>query len=167
MAIKPGVRVFVKGFLEAFVLYECSRSPKTGMVICQTVETLTNGKWRPSPGTIYPVLARLEKKGLIRAAKAKNKKEKQYATTPAGQAELEVRKKEVLLEVEDVMQTLSPIFARVVHELDDEKSARIASHMNKWMEFRLKVLALPPAKRQKVMDELLSRTEDLDKHLVT
>jgi len=166
MAIKPGVRVFVKGFLEAFVLYECSRSPKTGMAICQTVETLTNGKWRPSPGTIYPALARLEKTGLIKAAKSKNKKEKQYSTTSAGQAELKIRKKEVLLEVEEVMQTLSPIFARVVHELDDEKSAHIAGHMKKWMEFRLKVLALPPAKRQKVMDELLDRIEGFDKHLV-
>ena len=162
MTMRPGVRVFVKGFLEAFVLY----APVTGMAICQTIDSLTNGRWRPSPGTIYPALARLEKKGLIRAAKAKNRKEKQYVTTAAGQAELEAKRREVLLEVEETMQTLSPIFSRVVHEFDDEKSAHVASHMKKWMEFRMKVLALPAAKRQKVMDDLLDYVDGFEKHLV-
>jgi DNA-binding PadR family transcriptional regulator len=33
----------------------------------QTIEERSGGRWRPSPGSVYPTLAQLEDEGLIRA----------------------------------------------------------------------------------------------------
>ena len=33
----------------------------------QTIEERSGGRWRPSPGSVYPALSQLEDEGLIRA----------------------------------------------------------------------------------------------------
>ncbi len=41
------------------------RSPRNGAEIMDQIETMTQGWWRPSPGSVYPVLDDLTKEGLI------------------------------------------------------------------------------------------------------
>ncbi len=41
------------------------RSPRNGAEIMDEIETMTQGWWRPSPGSVYPVLEDLTKEGLI------------------------------------------------------------------------------------------------------
>ena len=40
--------------------------PRNGYQLMQTIEERSGGRWRPSPGSVYPTLAQLEDEGLIR-----------------------------------------------------------------------------------------------------
>jgi DNA-binding PadR family transcriptional regulator len=41
------------------------QAPKNGAEIVNQIETITQGNWRPSPGSIYPLLDELAKDGSI------------------------------------------------------------------------------------------------------
>jgi DNA-binding PadR family transcriptional regulator len=51
----------------AALLLLLSEEPRNGYQLMQAIEELSGGRWRPSPGSIYPTLAQLEDQGLIRA----------------------------------------------------------------------------------------------------
>ena len=42
------------------------RSPKTGAELMDEMEKMSHGWWRPSPGSIYPLLEELTKEGVAR-----------------------------------------------------------------------------------------------------
>ncbi len=41
-------------------------SPKNGAEIMESIEKLSNGWWKPSPGSMYPALAEMSGEGIIR-----------------------------------------------------------------------------------------------------
>ena len=43
-----------------------SASPRNGVELMDEIERTTQGWWRPSPGSIYPLLDQLAKDGMIR-----------------------------------------------------------------------------------------------------
>lgn len=43
-----------------------SQSPKTGAEIIDDIERLTEGWWRPSPGSVYPMLKEMEAEGVVK-----------------------------------------------------------------------------------------------------
>ncbi len=55
-----------RGGLRLWVTAMLSRSPKNGAEIMEEIETMTQGWWRPSPGSVYPLLDELTREGLIR-----------------------------------------------------------------------------------------------------
>jgi hypothetical protein len=52
--------------LRPWVLALLRRGPRTGAEIMQDMETVTLGWWRPSPGSVYPLLEDLVSEGLVR-----------------------------------------------------------------------------------------------------
>lgn len=52
--------------LRMWTLSLIARAPKNGAEIVGAIEEMTQGWWRPSPGSIYPLLADLQQEGLIR-----------------------------------------------------------------------------------------------------
>ena len=54
-----------RGWLRPWVIGILRSSPKNGAEICDQVEQMSLG-WRPSPGSIYPLLEELSTEGLIR-----------------------------------------------------------------------------------------------------
>jgi len=62
-----------------------SASPKNGVEIMDGVEAMTRGWWRPSPGSIYPLLEKMKEEGTI-----KKREDGRYELTPKANAELEV-----------------------------------------------------------------------------
>jgi DNA-binding PadR family transcriptional regulator len=42
-----------------------AEEPRNGYQLMQAIEERSGGRWRPSPGSIYPTLAQLEDEGLI------------------------------------------------------------------------------------------------------
>ena len=52
--------------LRGWVLSILASSPKNGAEIMSSIEEMSQGWWKPSPGSIYPLLQDLEKEGLIR-----------------------------------------------------------------------------------------------------
>ncbi|MBV9311083.1 MAG: PadR family transcriptional regulator [Solirubrobacterales bacterium] len=57
-----------RGDVRIAVLMLLADEPRNGYQLMQTIEQRSGGRWRPSPGSVYPSLAQLEDEGLIRAA---------------------------------------------------------------------------------------------------
>src|SRR5256886_516813 len=51
--------------LRMWALSLIARAPKNGAEIVDAIEEMTQGWWRPSPGSIYPLLAELQQEGLV------------------------------------------------------------------------------------------------------
>ena len=55
-----------RGDVRTAVLILLAGEPRNGYQLMQTIEERSEGRWRPSPGSVYPTLAQLEDEGLIR-----------------------------------------------------------------------------------------------------
>ncbi len=87
----PGNFNFAKNFrrhggMRYYVLWLLSQKNLRGSEIIETVQRQTMGWWRPSPGTIYPLLNALLKDGLI-----KKEEDLRYSLTPEGAEEIGLR----------------------------------------------------------------------------
>src|SRR5438309_2109720 len=51
--------------LRMWTLSLIARGPKNGAEIVDAIEQMTQGWWRPSPGSIYPLLAELQQEELV------------------------------------------------------------------------------------------------------
>lgn len=60
-----GRRGRARGDIRAAVLVLLAEQPRHGYDLIQAVDERTAGAWRPSPGSIYPILQVLEDEGLI------------------------------------------------------------------------------------------------------
>jgi len=78
-----------KGFLRYYVLRLLSEKPMSGSEIMNEIEKQTNGHWKPSPGSIYPLLAWLQDKGYSREVSEQEPGIKRYTLTDQGKAFLE------------------------------------------------------------------------------
>lgn len=54
------------GGLKALVLYTLSEQPKNGVELMDAIEMMSFGRWKPSPGSVYPLLKKaMTEEGLI------------------------------------------------------------------------------------------------------
>jgi DNA-binding PadR family transcriptional regulator len=81
-----------KGFLRYRVMKLLKEKPMAGSEIMDIIEEQTGGYWRPSPGSIYPLLAWLEDKGFIREVGGEAGI-KRYALTDRGETFLTEQEK--------------------------------------------------------------------------
>jgi DNA-binding PadR family transcriptional regulator len=56
-----------RGDVRTAVLLLLDEEPRNGYQLMQTIEERSGGRWRPSPGSVYPTLAQLEDEGLVRS----------------------------------------------------------------------------------------------------
>jgi DNA-binding PadR family transcriptional regulator len=54
-----------RGDVRLAVLRLLAEEPRNGYQLMQAIEERSEGRWRPSPGSVYPTLAQLEDEGLI------------------------------------------------------------------------------------------------------
>ncbi len=87
-----------KGFLRYYVLRLLNEKPMSGSEIMSEIEKRTDGHWKPSPGSIYPLIAWLQDKGYTKEASEKEAGIKRYILTDQGKALLKehVERKEEL-----------------------------------------------------------------------
>jgi DNA-binding PadR family transcriptional regulator len=76
-----------RGDVRAAVLVLLAEEANNGYGLMQEIENRSDGVWRPSPGSMYPVLAQLEDEALISAEETEGRK--QYSLTEAGTAYVE------------------------------------------------------------------------------
>jgi DNA-binding PadR family transcriptional regulator len=55
-----------RGDVRLALLMLLAEEPRNGYQLMQTIEERSGGRWRPSPGSVYPTLSQLEDEGLIR-----------------------------------------------------------------------------------------------------
>nr|WP_028047661.1 PadR family transcriptional regulator [Cellulomonas sp. URHE0023] len=82
--------VFAHGQLRLYLLSLLESGPKHGYELITDLSDRFGGTYRPSPGTVYPRLARLEEEGLV--VRVDEERKSTYALTAAGRAELEARR---------------------------------------------------------------------------
>lgn len=105
--------VFGHGRLRLYLLKLLEESPRHGYEIIRLLQDRFLGVYSPSPGTIYPRLARLEEEGLVTHEVVKGKKV--YSLTDKGRAELE-RRMDELADLEEEITASAQEFAREVQE---------------------------------------------------
>jgi len=82
-----------KGFLHCQVLELLNGKPLSGSEIMSEIEKKTNGSWKPSPGSVYPLLAWLQDNGYIREVPSEESGIKRYMLTDKGRQLLEEQHK--------------------------------------------------------------------------
>jgi DNA-binding PadR family transcriptional regulator len=85
--------VFAHGELRLYLLALLDAGPKHGYELITELTARFGGTYRPSAGTIYPRLARLEDDGLVR--RSPEGRRATYELTPAGRAEVQARRADV------------------------------------------------------------------------
>jgi len=74
-----------KGLLRYFVLKLLREKPMSGSEIMKEIETETDGRWKPSPGSVYPLLAWLQDDGYTKELPRKESGIKHYTLTEKGE----------------------------------------------------------------------------------
>jgi DNA-binding PadR family transcriptional regulator len=82
-----------KGYLRYQVLELLNEKPMSGSEIMSEIEKRTGGCWKPSPGSVYPLLAWLQDNGYIREVPAEESGVKRYTLTDKGKQLLEEQRK--------------------------------------------------------------------------
>ncbi|MEJ2781745.1 PadR family transcriptional regulator [Stygiolobus sp. CP850M] len=73
-----------RGRLRSIILWLLYQSPKRGIDIIDDVYKMTWGFWKPSPGSVYPLLSKMEEDGVIRKIDSER-----YTITDKGIKEIE------------------------------------------------------------------------------
>ena len=78
-----------RGDVRVGLLMLLAEEPRNGYQLMQAIGERSGGRWRPSPGAVYPSLAQLEDEGLIRATERDGTR--LFEITDAGREHLEQR----------------------------------------------------------------------------
>lgn len=78
-----------KGNVRGLLLAALLRGPAHGYELMRRLEEQAGGRWRPSPGSVYPLLQLLEDEGLIHGSEADGRKV--YELTEAGRQQADDR----------------------------------------------------------------------------
>ncbi len=89
----------MRGMLSFLIMHLLSKKKMYGSEIA--VEIAARKGDKPNPGTLYPTLKYMEKKGLIESSKEKNTKV--YKLTPAGREGLQMAKEFFLQAYGDIL----------------------------------------------------------------
>jgi DNA-binding PadR family transcriptional regulator len=117
--------VFRHGGLRLYLLKLLDEEPRHGYDVIRLLQDRFMGVYSPSPGTIYPRLARLEEEGLVTHEVIDGKKV--YKITDAGRAELNRRgddladlEDELAASVRDIAREISRDVRETVRYMRDE-----------------------------------------------
>jgi PadR family transcriptional regulator PadR len=82
------------GMIRLHILYHASKDPIFGLGI---IEELGRHGYKLSPGTLYPILHGLERKGYLRSTEKRDGRQARrlYRATPAGRKALKAAKEKV------------------------------------------------------------------------
>lgn len=114
-------------------------SPKNGVELMDEIEKMTQGWWRPSPGSIYPLLEQLKSEGMV-----KKRDDGRYELTEKANEELEwsfgpaLRKQR---SVEDMLNEISG-FVSYLEDLEKTDKAKLAEYRERMKEVAARLSAL-------------------------
>lgn len=94
-----------RGDVRAAVLLLLAEQPRNGYQIIGELAERSRGAWRPSPGSVYPVLQHLEDEGLVVSAAADVGRV--YQITEAGTGYIEAHREEMGVPWEDAANAVS------------------------------------------------------------
>lgn len=114
--------------LRHWILYIVKDSPKSGAEIMDVMEANLQGWWRPSPGSIYPMLKNMVGEGVLSRSQ-----DDRYSLTPAGRGEVEhpwpwlEGRRPAPRSVEGAIETLSS-YTSYLEDLARNKNAEVSAN---------------------------------------
>ena len=125
-----------------WVLSILQQSPRNGVEIMDQIEIATQGRWRPSPGSVYPLLDELQKEGSI-----KKLEDGKYGITERGKQEFEwpwgMQKKQPHT-MDEVMTEING-YVSYLEDLVKSDSSKIAQYSQKIKELKERLSKLEAA----------------------
>ncbi len=114
--------------LRMLILSMLSSSPKNGVEIMNEIEAATRGWWRPSPGSVYPLMEQLSTEGLV-----KKTNDGRYELTEKASEEFEwpfaptARKPQT---VDDMLNEMSS-YLSYFEELSTSDRSKMSPHLDR------------------------------------
>lgn len=144
-----------KGFLRYHVLEALNEQPMSGSELMDQIEKHTGGAWKPSPGSIYPLLAWLQDNAYIKEMPTENGL-KRYELTQSGKDLFAEQTKIREQFTENSGLIANPFFDRFFGHIPEQKTKQIRTSM--------RALFISSMKLAKAMRENYSE-KDLDEAL--
>ncbi|HMD78845.1 MAG TPA: PadR family transcriptional regulator [Nitrososphaerales archaeon] len=118
--------------LRTWILFIIQNEPKNGAEIMDSMESTSRGWWRPSPGSVYPMLQQLTGEGLVKKRETDGK----YEITPQGKEEIEWPSRISRGGPRSVEGTIDELSSYVAYleDLSQVKDRRIAENAGKIRE---------------------------------
>ncbi|AEB94968.1 MAG: PadR family transcriptional regulator [Metallosphaera sp.] len=132
--------------LRFIILFTLSESPKNGIEIMKEMENVTKGMWRPSPGSLYPMLAKMSQEGYI-----KKREDGRYELTATGKEEIEIIKQR--------MSMMSGLDVRLSTPSSPEE---VIEEMESYVEYIEDVKRNDPSKIDQMKDRIKRLIEKLN-----
>jgi DNA-binding PadR family transcriptional regulator len=161
-----------KGFIRYQVLEALNEKPMSGSELMEEIEKSTGGFWKPSPGSIYPLLSWLQDSGYIKELPTENGL-KRYELTESGRALLEEQKKIRKKFREEVGFLPAPFFDSFLMRIPSEKTVEIRNsirrlaisffHLGTTLQEKFSEQALNEA--LSAVDEASRKLEEINKKL--
>ncbi|WP_245926599.1 PadR family transcriptional regulator [Methanospirillum lacunae] len=110
------------GGLKILVLHILSEDPKNGAEIMDAIDVMSHGHWKPSPGSIYPLLSKAVEENLLI-----KREDRKYELTDAGLEEISMFKTGGMSHPDSIEGILSEIDNNLSY-LEDLSDDKLAPH---------------------------------------
>lgn len=165
-----------KGYMRIAVLILLSKKQHHGYEIMKEVEERTEGFWKPTAGSVYPILRSLEEEGYIKGKwfYQKKRRRKIYQITDEGRLILE-RALIKQSQIANSMNTLFEEFAQNVLEMEVQSlpMPRIPAPFSLFLEGKgkntedtLETLKMKRVRLKHIIRTLQNRLQTLDRRFV-
>ncbi len=118
-----------KGFIRFHVLRALNEKPMSGSELMESIEKHAGGFWKPSPGSIYPLLAWLQDQGYIKELPTENGM-KRYELTQSGKSLLDEQRSS-MKKIRETMGFSQSPFSAFFMKVPPEKARVIQNTMRR------------------------------------
>jgi DNA-binding PadR family transcriptional regulator len=122
-----------KGFIRYHVLESLGEKPMSGSEIMSEVERRTNGRWKPSPGSVYPLLSWLQDNGYVKELPTDQNGLKRYELTEKGVNLLDEQRKIGLKFRKEAKFFAPPFLGALWFKIPPEKTVEVRETMRRLM----------------------------------
>lgn len=101
--------LLLRGLLPFYVLSLLASEKMYGKQIIDRITTMTGGNWKPSPGSIYPILQKMVRLGFVahHIEGSKGKSTRVYEITDLGRASLRDMREEIKPRLKNTIELLN------------------------------------------------------------
>lgn len=143
----------VSGLLEVFILSRASKADVSGKSISAEISSITGCKWKPSPGTVYPLLAKLADSGLIKVSNHTGR-EVVYSITSKGLQVFKVKQKILKEQGDSTMPVVVPVLISIIKNLDASEMQGISRDVQFLQKLRNELFSMPSEKRIELINKI-------------
>jgi DNA-binding PadR family transcriptional regulator len=162
-----------KGFIRYQVLELLSEKPMSGSEIMNEIEKRTSGRWRPSPGSIYPLLSWLQDNSFVKEISVEDGGMKRYELTEKGKALLEEQRKIKVNFRKEAKFMPPPFLGALWFRIPPEKTVKLRDSMFRVFSAFFELGSALEEKFseqtiedvQKILNETAEKLEELNKKL--